>query len=53
MAGHTVDKKETKKILREFTGIFMKGTLKSESRDEKYAKLAQKKTPLKRKRTNG
>jgi AcrR family transcriptional regulator len=53
MAGHTVDKKETKKILREFTGIFMKGTLKSESRDGKYAKLAQKKTPLKRKRTNG
>lgn len=53
MVGHTIDKKETKKILREFTGIFMKGTLQDESCKGKYTKLVKKKTRLKRKKTNG
>lgn len=53
MVGRTIDKKETKKILREFTGIFMKGTLQDESCKGKYTKLVKKKTRLKRKKTNG
>ena len=52
MLGRTVDKKEIKKVLREFTGVFIKGTLKDKSCKGEHTKLVKRKTQLKGKRTN-